>query len=85
MYEQHNFYCLKCGAKSIPLPRKKGKQYKKFHRKKLYCYKCNLVINHIECRNEQEEEEFKEKFENGDFLDETREELNYIQQRVEGF
>ena len=63
----HRFFCPRCGYENVPLARKMSKIKEKHHLKKLYCYKCNLVLNQIECRNYEEVLEFKEKFENGEF------------------
>lgn len=73
----HRFFCIKCGAET-PLPRKKGKQHEKFHRKKLWCYHCKLEINHVECKNEIEVAKFKEDFEKGEFTDEAEESLAHV-------
>ena len=80
MYMKHEFYCMKCGNRGIDLMRKHGHQHKKFHRKKLYCIHCKTEVNHIECRNELEVEEFKERFANGDFVEECESSLAYIEQ-----
>ena len=75
-FETHDFYCLKCGA-HFPLPRKIGHQHGAFHRKKLYCFKCQEEINHMEIRNFAELQEFKENFKNGVYLNEAEESLAY--------
>lgn len=69
-YEQHDFYCSACGRLGIPIPRKKGHQHGKLHKKKLFCLYCQKEVNHIECRNMAEVEEFKIKFENGEYKNE---------------
>ena len=74
-YEIHDFYCIKCGNKSIPLSRKSGYQHARGHRKKLYCPHCKLTINHVEIRNYDEKEEFLEKFKNGEFITEVEESI----------
>lgn len=74
-YVSHDFYCIKCGQKSIPLPRKKRKLHGGLHRKKLYCPNCKLYINHAEVRNDEDKEEFMELFEQGFFLEEVEESL----------
>lgn len=58
MFESHEFYCTKCGQRTIPLARKSGQIHKKFHLKKLYCIYCKEEINCVEIRNEFEREEF---------------------------
>ena len=68
--EYHDFFCLKCGNKGIPIGRKQGFQHGKFHRKKLYCIHCKEEVNHIECKNDEEVYEFQCMFEEGHFLKE---------------
>lgn len=77
-YENHDFYCINCGRKGIPLSRRVSLQHGKFHRKKLYCIYCKEEVNHIECRTPEEVEEFKENFENGVYKDEAKESLDYV-------
>lgn len=67
--EIHRFFCPRCGTENVPLARKLSKTKAKGHLKKLYCYHCNVVINQIECRNDQEVEEFREKFNNGEYIE----------------
>ena len=69
-YKSHDFYCCKCGNKGIPLPRPKGHNRERLHRKRLFCLHCGGVVNHIEVRNDKELEEFKENFEKGLYQDE---------------
>ena len=76
-FQEHNFYCIKCGKKGIPLARQTGHQRGKFHRKKLYCLSCKQEVNHIECRNEEEVLTFKRNFENGVYIDEANESIQY--------
>ena len=75
----HDFYCLKCGRKGLPVHRRIGHQHAKFHRKKLYCFYCQEEINHMECRTQAEIDEFKAAFERGDFVDEAEESICFIQ------
>ena len=72
---EHNFYCIACGNKGIPLARKMGKQREKFHRKKLFCLTCGKEVNHIECRNQEEIDTFKRNFEKGVYADEAKQEI----------
>ena len=65
--EEHSFYCIGCGKPGIPLMRPISRRKEKFHRKKMYCPHCGCIINHIECKNPFEVEEFKIAFENGEF------------------
>ena len=76
---EHSFYCLKCGQKGIPLARKEGRQHKSFHRKKMFCVFCKEEINHIECKNYLEVEEFKENYKTGVYEDEAKESGNFIE------
>ena len=76
--EHHDFYCLKCGNKGIPLMRVRTRDREKFHRKKLYCIYCREEVNHMECRNQAEIDEFKDAFERGEFIDEAEESISYL-------
>ena len=49
----------------------------KNHRKNMYCPRCRRTVNHIECRDQLEVEEFLEDFKNGVYEDEARAELEY--------
>ena len=79
-YEIHDFYCINCGAKSIPLARPRAKQKDKFHRKLLYCYQCGHTVNHVECRNDIERQQFYADFMSGKFKQEAEEELRFEQE-----
>ena len=74
----HSFYCMKCGNKSYDLPRKKSNQKERFHRKKMYCPNCKTIVNHIECRNEEDVYDFKLDFEEGLFKEEVDESLKFL-------
>ena len=50
-YQEHDFYCIRCGNKGIPLSRNRGHQHGRFHRKKLYCIHCHEDTNHAEVRH----------------------------------
>ena len=76
-FEQHDFYCINCGEKGIPLTRQQSNQRGAFHRKLMYCWHCKHTVNHIECRNEIERQEFLTNFINGAYKDEAAEELKY--------
>ena len=76
-YSERSFYCLHCGNRGIPIQRSEGKRKKKFHRKKLYCIHCRCEVNHIECRNDAEIEEFKFNFENGVYVNEAEESMDH--------
>lgn len=75
---EHDFFCINCGRKGIPLARKEGHQHKSFHRKKMYCVFCKMEINHVECKNYEEVEKFKEDFEKGVFVDEAQESISFM-------
>lgn len=71
MFEEHAFYCMKCGRKGIPLARRTSHQHGRFHRKKLYCPYCKEEVNHIECKNETDIEEFLKNFNEGVYANEV--------------
>ena len=75
-YEMHDFYCINCGHKGIPITRKVGKLHGEFHRKKLYCCTCRMECNHIEVRNQEEKEIFMEAFNSGEYREEAAESLH---------
>lgn len=77
--EMHDFYCIKCGNKNFALSRSTGHKYSKHHMKKLWCWHCKEEINCVECSNDEEVEEFKRKFEAGEFQKDLEESLNHIQ------
>jgi hypothetical protein len=77
--EGHDFYCIQCGRKGIPIFRKAGSERGRFHRKKMCCTQCRVDINHIEIRNDQEKEIFIAAFFNGDFAQEAIESKTYVQ------
>lgn len=62
MLEIHEFYCTKCGRAGLPLPRRKESLREKGHLKKLWCPWCKEEVNHYECRNYEEVEQFMEFF-----------------------
>lgn len=76
-YETHDFYCIHCGSRSIPIARAGNKRKSKSHRKNMYCPTCKRTVNHVECRNQFEVEDFLEDFKNGVFKDEAAAELEY--------
>lgn len=73
------FYCTNCGNSTIPLPRKTAKQKSPGHLKKMYCPHCKEIYNCYECHDEQDIEEFKERFKNGEFKD-CNDALNIMKQ-----
>ena len=77
-YSIHDFYCLKCGNKGLPIQRGRNLQREKFHRKKLYCIHCKEEVNHIECKTYDDVEEFKINFKNGVYKNEAKESLSFV-------
>ena len=77
-YDTHKFYCLNCGEEGIPLPRKRGRQRERFHRKKMYCFHCHNTVNHIECKTSEEIEKFKEEFKQGVYKHEAQESMAFV-------
>lgn len=73
-----DFYCLNCGKRGIPLMRKKSHLRSGGHRKKLYCPYCKMEVNHIEIRNFNEKEQFIKDFNEGKFIEEAKESIEYI-------
>lgn len=61
-FEEHEFYCTKCGQKTMSLPRQISHKHKSFHLKKLYCIHCKEEINCVEIKDEFEREEFLNKW-----------------------
>ena len=68
-YEQHRFFCLQCGQETLPILRKVNHKHGKHHLKKLWCPHCKITINCVECRNDQEISEFKEKWLAGEYAE----------------
>ena len=77
-YTSNDFYCMKCGNKGIPISRPKSLKREKMHRKKLYCCTCREEVNHIECKNSFEAEEFKINFMNGVYRNEAEKSVSYV-------
>lgn len=73
--ETHDFYCLNCGKKGIPIMRKCSHLHKGEHRKKLFCPWCKMEVNHIECRTMDEIEKFKLDFAAGVYKEEALESM----------
>ena len=77
-YAEHSFYCLQCGQRGIPLARPQGFKHEKMHRKKLYCIYCKQEVNHVECKDYAEVEEFKYNFMNGVYKNEAEESISHV-------
>ena len=75
-YVSHDFYCLNCGHKSIPIMRNRGHAHANKHRKKLYCPFCKTEVNHIEVKTLEEKDWFLEEFKKGSFKEEAEISIN---------
>lgn len=82
MNEVSNFYCIRCGKRGIPVLRNGARLRKSFHRKKLYCPHCKCYINHIECRTDEDAEQFKEDYKNGMYESEAAESVEFIRKEL---
>ena len=78
-FEQHDFYCLNCGKRNIPIMRPANHLHGLNHRKVLYCCNCKTVVNHMECRNDEEAYNFKLAFEQGEFVEEAKASIEHIE------
>lgn len=66
-FEPHSFYCIGCGNKTFDLQRKVNHKHGKHHLKKLWCPTCKMTVNCVECRNDEEIIQFKEKWKAGEY------------------
>lgn len=73
----HDFYCINCGAKGIPLIRKQSSRKSANHRKNMYCIRCKHTVNHIECRSAEEVKQFLSDFNTGKYTEEAKADLLY--------
>lgn len=76
-YEIHDFYCINCGEKGIPLMRPGNKKKATGHRKNMYCYHCKHTVNHIECNSIEAVAKFKDNFDKGLYQEEAQKELQF--------
>lgn len=76
-FETHDFYCMNCGRKALPLMRNRGHRHASLHKKALYCPYCRVVVNHIEIATEDQKNWFLEGFANGNFQREALESMQY--------
>lgn len=74
----NSFWCLNCGRCGLPLARPQSCQREKFHRKRLFCFWCRRFCNHVECKSPEEEQEFQERFALGEFQEEAKESMRFI-------
>ena len=70
-YVTHDFYCIHCGNKGLPISRKVGQLREKGHYKNLYCIHCKDYTRHLEIYNDFEEKEFKENFIKGEYINDA--------------
>lgn len=77
-FEMHDFYCLQCANKTIPVARKLSQRRERFHRKKLWCPHCKTEINCIEITTQEEKEKFMEAYKNGEYKEEAEESLHNV-------
>ena len=83
-YRTHDFYCLNCGKRNISVMRPRGFLRERGHRKAMYCPHCKLDVNHLECRNDEDAFNFKIDFEEGKYIQEAKESINFLmKERVE--
>jgi len=76
-----DFWCINCGNKGIPIMRERGSIRAQGHRKALYCIHCRMTINHIETRNVEEAQQFREDFDAGLYKEEAKESIAFDKQR----
>ena len=77
-YETHSFYCVNCGNRGIPIARATGYKRERMHRKKIYCMHCKTEVNHIECKDMADVEEFMTNFKNGVYKNEAEESISHV-------
>ena len=83
-YRTHDFYCLNCGKRNISVMRPRGFLRERGHRKVMYCPHCKLDVNHLECRNDEDVFNFKIDFEEGKYIQEAKESIDFLmKERVE--
>lgn len=76
-YIESQFYCINCGERGLDCLRKIGKKKGAAHRKKMYCPSCRQIVNHYEVHTKEEAEEFKQRYKNGDFIEEAKASIEY--------
>lgn len=77
----HEFYCVICGSRGIPITRRKGAEREPGHLKKLWCLKCNAETNHAECipNSKYTHNDFIREYEVGNFTKEGLRKIPYNQ------
>lgn len=73
-----DFYCVCCGNKGIPIPRKYNKSHESGHLKKIYCMYCKTETNHAEIRpfGHYLYSDFQKEFQLGRFVNGQRVPIN---------
>ena len=77
-YRTHDFYCLNCGKRNISVMRSRGHLREKGHRKAMYCPHCKMEVNHVECFDDADAYNFKLDFEDGKFIQEAKESIEFL-------
>ena len=77
-YTEHKFYCINCGRAGIPIMRPDSRKHEHHHRKKLFCLTCKTEVNHIECSNSDEINEFLTNFKEGVYLNEAKDSISHV-------
>lgn len=77
-YRIHDFYCLNCGKRNISVMRSRGFLREKGHRKAMYCPHCRNEVNHYECFDDEDAFNFKIDFEEGKFIKEAKESIEFL-------
>lgn len=70
-YITHDFFCIHCGNKGVPISRQAGRMREKGHYKNLYCVYCKDYTRHLEVHNEIDISEFKENFQKGVYINDA--------------
>lgn len=75
----NDFYCVLCGNKGIPIPRRGGAEREAGHLKKLFCLHCGKETNHCECKpfTKYTYDDFKIEFEYSNFDDNGKRKYTY--------
>ena len=76
-----DFYCTRCGQKSIPIWRKAGRSREPGHLKKLWCLNCQDEVNHVEVRpfGKYNYEDFLIEYNYGNFKEDGTREKKYTE------
>ena len=74
------FWCINCGKKGIPIMRDRSGIRGAGHRKALYCVTCRTVVNHVETRNAEEAQRFREDYDAGRYAEEAEASIAYARE-----